>query len=597
MIKRSIVAAAVFGVASLACLSAGLRSSCAAGSASTKDSRVILHGNLNPRAKVEFDVGPSDPSQPMNQMILLLKIDPQKQAQLDRLVSEQQDSSSENFHKWLTPAQFGQSFGRSPEEMATVKNWLVSQGFTIDSVANSGTMISFSGTAADVNRAFDANMHDYQVNSHLRHANSTDPSIPSALAALVAGPVSLNTFPRKPAHTSSRPLSVGGAKPGYTVGGSGSGYLGPGYYLSPGDFTAIYDVNSVYSMGYNGKGVTIAIIGQTVADTSMWAEFRTAYGLASNAPNVIVAGKTTPTDDGEGDEEESDIDVEWSGAVAPGATIDFVTSSVNGGGIDTAATYAVDTLSPTPSIINLSYDLCESDLGASGNSFYSSLWEQAASEGITVFVASGDSGAYDCVDNEGNPTGSKAVNGLASTPYNIAVGGTLLSDASKYWGSTNTGDVSALSSIPGMPEAAWNDWDSAGDWEEWASGGGASTEYTKPAWQACTGVPSDGKRDVPDVALNADPDGVAYLVYTCNDDSSKCASNSYGLYAFGGTSCASPSFAGIMALIEQSMGGGRQGNANTVLYQIGSAQYSATSATSPAFNDITSGSTALSAIM
>jgi subtilase family serine protease len=523
----------------------------------------------------------------MNQMTLLLKMDPQKQAQLDKLVAEQQDSSSSNYHKWLTPAQFGEKFGRSPAEIATVKNWLISHGFAIDTVSNSRTMIRFSGTAAAVNRAFEANMHDYQVNGHLRHANSVDPSIPSSLANLVAGPVALSTFPRKPAHRLANPLSVGGAHASYTVNGGGApGYLS-GYYLSPGDFAAVYNVNNVYSMGYTGSGVTIAIVGQAPADTTMWTKFRTTFGVPYKAPTVILAGTHTPVDLGQGDMQESDIDVEWASAVAPAATIDYVTASVNDGGIDAAAEYIVDNnLAP---IMSVSYDLCESGLGSSGNQYYSNLWQQAAAEGITVFVASGDSGAYDCVDSSGNPTTTKAVNGIASTPYNVAVGGTSLSNSASYWSTTNSAlDVSALSSIPTIPEVAWNDYSSPGQWLEWGSGVGASTVYTKPSWQVCPGVPSDSRRDVPDVSLNADPYGVGYLVYTCDDSSSKCSSSSYGLYAFGGTSCASPAFAGIMALIEQSLGGARQGNANTALYQLGSAQYSSTSADS-VFNDITSG--------
>ncbi len=588
MRKRLIIAAVVFAVASLAWFSLGARPSFASsGAAVSENNRVTLHGNVNPRAKPEFDQGASDPSLPMNGMILLLNIDSQKQAQLDQLVAEQHDPSSANYHRWLTPAEFGQRFGRSPEEIATVKNWLTSHGFTIDSVSKSGTMINFSGTAANVDSAFKANMHDYQVNGHLRHANSINPSIPTALADVVAGPVSLTSFHRKPAHSAARALSVGGKADFYYAGGSnpGNNLPSPGNYLSPGDFAAIYDVNTIYnSMGYTGKGVTIAIVGQAPADTTMWAKFQSTYGVPYNTPNVIIAGGQAPVDDGEGDVEESDIDVEWAGAVAPGATIDFVTASVNGGGIDISAEYVVDNkLAP---IMSLSYDDCESDLGTKVNQFYNQMWEQAASYGITVFVASGDNGAYDCVDESNDPISPKAVNGMASTPYNVAVGGTSLSGASQYWGTANSSsDVSVLSSIPTMPEVAWNDYSS---YAPYASGGGASTYYAKPSWQVCQGVPNDGKRDLPDVSLNADPDSTAYLVYTCNDDSSVCASNSYGLWAYGGTSCATPAFAGIMALIVQSLGGESQGNANTIFYQLGKTQY-AGSSTSTVFNDITSG--------
>ncbi|MGC9194316.1 MAG: S53 family peptidase [Syntrophobacteraceae bacterium] len=572
MMKRSLVASLVLSAAFLTCLATGWECFAASVGTANQNSRVVLSGAVNPKARPEFDQGPSDPSTQMNGMILLLKMDPQKQEKLDQLIAQQQDSSSANFHKWLTPAEFGRRFGRSPEEIARVKNWLLSQGLRIESVSNSHTMINFSGTAAALNNAFQAHMHDYNVNGRLHHANSVDPSIPGDIADLVAGPTSLSDFHRKPAHTAARPV--------YT---SGSGYA-----LSPGDFATVYDVNKIYnSLGYNGKGVTIAITGQAPADTQMWQEFRTTFGLPSTTIKVLVAGNRnqTPFDNGNGDQEETDLDVEWAGAVAPGATIDFVTASVNDGGIDTANQYVVDqTLAP---ILSCSYDSCELNMG--NPNLYTTLWKQAAAEGITVFVASGDSGAYDCTDSSGNPI--EGVNGMASTPYNVAVGGTSLSDSSQYWSSTNSATgVSALSSIPELPEVAWNDFIVTGYQNQEASGGGASSYYSKPSWQVCPGVPNDGRRDLPDVSLNADPDGVGYLVYTCDDDSSACTSRSYyGQYVLGGTSCAAPAFAGIMALIEQSLGSQWQGNANTSFYQLGQAQYGASGSATTVFNDITSG--------
>ena len=198
MMKRLVIAAAIFGIASLAGLSIGVRSPFAVDNAVMEgNDRVVLHGTVHPKARPEFDVGPTDPSLPMKRTILLLKIAPEKQAELDRLVAEQQDPSSPNFHRWLTPEEFGKRFGRTPEEIATVKGWLITHGFTIDETAKGGAWINFSGTAADVDLAFHANMHDYQVAGHLRHANSTDISIPRALADLVAGPVSLHNFPHK----------------------------------------------------------------------------------------------------------------------------------------------------------------------------------------------------------------------------------------------------------------------------------------------------------------------------------------------------------------------------------------------------------------
>ncbi len=610
MIKRLIIAAIIFGIASSAGFlpmkkSIGIRSAFAGASAVIDENdRVVLPGNVPPKARPEFDVGPPDPSLPMNRTILLLKIAPEKQAELDRLVAEQQDPSSPNFHQWLTPEEFGKRFGRSPEEIATVKGWLTSHGFAIDETAKGGTWINFSGTAADVNSAFRTEMHDYQVNGQLRHANSTDPSIPRALAGLVAGPVSLHNFPRKAMHTPRRQIidaekAQAKPKPGYTEQPNAPD--GSVYDLAPGDFAIIYDVNAVYNMGYDGAGVTIAIVGRTIpaaggsqtAAIAKWNTFRSTFGLpVTDTSPVITVNGPSPGDLGADEDAEADLDVEWSGAVATGATIKFVASeSTNSAdGVDLSAQYIVDhNLAP---ILSDCFGTCESQnaTGATNNAFYNSLWEQAASQGITVFVVTGDTGAYDCTDNNGNPERGKAVNGLASTPYNIAVGGTTLSDDSAYWNSSNSAD--GVSALGYMPEVGWNEWNAPEDWTELASGGGPSSLYDKPAWQVCPGVPNDGHRDMPDVSLNADVN-LGYRVYTCYNATGPCTATdgnpADGFFVFGGTSAASPSFAGIMALIVQSAGGQRQGNFNSVLYPLGNAQYSGVSGAIPVFHDIISG--------
>ncbi len=579
MIKRLIVAVIIFGFASLAGLSIGIRSPFAAENAVIEENdRVVLQGNIPPKASPEFDVGPTDPSLPMKRIILLLKIPPEKQTELDRFVGEQLDPSSPNFRRWLTPEEFGKRFGRSPEEIATVRGWLISHGFTIDETARGGTWINFSGTAAQVDVAFHANMHDYRVEGNLHHANSTDPSIPRALTNLVAGPVSLHNFQRKAMHTPPRPMPEAKLQPGYTES-DGT------HDLAPGDFAAIYDVNNVYDQGYDGAGVTIAIVGRTHPNGAItkWNKFRSTFGLPDNPPVITVNGPD-PGDLGSDEDTEADLDVEWSGAVAPGATIHFITSkSTNSAdGVDLSAQYIVDkNLAP---IMSDCFGTCEAqNTGATGNAFYNSLWQQAASYGITVFVVTGDSGAYGCTDANGNPTGGEAVNGLASTPFNIAVGGTQLSDASTYWNPDN--GAYGTSALGYVPEVAWNNYNAENDWGFLASGGGASSLYGKPAWQVCPGVPNDGRRDMPDVSLNADTD-VGYRVYTCTNATGPCNSNSWVIV--GGTSAASPTFAAIMALIEQGAGQ-RQGNFNSVFYQLGNAQYSGVGGASPVFNDVTSG--------
>ena len=440
-----------------------------------------------------------------------------------------------------------------------MSGWLTSHGFVIEEVGKGRSWINFSGSAGDVERAFHTPIHTYVVNGRVHHANARDPEIPRALSDLVEGIVTLHDFPRKMMHSGPMPL----AQPDYTSGST--------HYLSPGDFAIIYNVNALYGAGINGSAQSIAIVGRTHPSSTNWATFRSTMGLPANPPQVIVNG-TDPGDSGAAEDNEADLDVEWSGVVAKNATILFVTSASTGStdGVDLSAQYIVNNnLAP---VMSTSFGSGESALGTSGNRFYKNLWQQAAAQGITSFVSSGDAGAAGCNLGSDSSGSGPAVNGLASTPYNVAVGGTEFNEASgTYWNATNgSGDTSALSYIP---EVAWNE-SCIPSGCLWSTGGGVSTKYSKPSWQVAPGVPADGKRDVPDVSLSAAIHD-AYLVETQG-----------ALSAFGGTSASSPSFAGLMALIVQKTGQ-RQGNANMRLYQLGNAQYGATGAV--VFHDTTSG--------
>ncbi len=207
----------------------------------------------------------------------------------------------------------------------------------------------------------------------------------------------------------------------------------------------------------------------------------------------------------------------------------------------------------------MSFGLCEASLGSSGNAFLNSLWQQAAAQGITVVVSSGDSGVAGCdTASAASAKHGRGVNGLCSTPYNVCAGGSEFSDSSPslYWLSSNVSGTQA-SAISYIPETVWNE--SGPGAGLWASGGGASSIYAKPSWQAGTGVPADGKRDVPDVALSAaGHDG--YLIY-----------QEGALYVVGGTSASAPSFAGVMVLVVQHAAA-RQGNANTTFYSLAGKQ-------------------------
>lgn len=519
---------------------------------------VILRNNVHPLARPEFDSGATAPSLPMERMILSLKLDPGKGAELDRFLVELHDPASPNFKHWLTPEEFRERFAPSPEDIGSVTGWLTAHGFTVEEVARGGTWINFSGPVSHVERAFHTKIRDYYINGRLHHANAQDPSIPKGLADLVAGVVSLHDFPRKMMNTGAHPV-----QPDFTSGST--------HYLSPGDFAIIYNVNALYSAGLDGSGQSIAIVGRTHPSSTNWATFRSTMGLSANPPQVIVNG-TDPGDLGGGEDNEADLDVEWSGAVAKNATIEFVVSqsTTSTDGVDLSAQYIVNNnLAP---VMSTSFGECESDLGHSERNFYKSLWQQAAAQGITSFVSTGDSGAAGCNLGSDSSGSGLAVNGLASTPYNVAVGGTQFNEGTEiYWNTSNTGYTSALNYIP---ETAWNESGNAGGSGLWSTGGGKSTYYRKPSWQVSPGVPADGKRDLPDVSLTAaGHDG--YLVETQG-----------ALYAIGGTSASSPSFAGLMALIVQNTGQ-RQGNANSRFYQLAALQYGAGGAT--VFHDTTSG--------
>ncbi len=504
----------------------------------------------------------------MNRMMLALSPPPEAQKELDQLLARQHDPASAEYHRWLTPEEFGKRFGRTAEEVSAVADWLSGHGFRVDEVAKGGGWITFSGTAQVVERAFATEIHDYHVGGKTRFANATDPSIPRGLSGVVLGIVSLHSFPRHPQLSGSRRLAAGELDPQFTSGGGN-------HYLAPADFATIYGLNAAYGAGNNGVGQTIAIVGRSDIDLSDVQTFRSSFGLPANDPVVIHNGPA-PGNLGGNEETEADLDVQWAGAVAPRATLQFVVSQSGAtDGVDLSAAYIVNNnLAPA---MSTSFGSCETQMGAGELSFYNNLWAQAAAQGITSFVASGDSGAAGC-EGGGDSFGSaQAVSGLCSTPYNVCVGGTQLADTanpSAYWFDTSDSFTGA-SARSYIPEVAWNESGNvAGGSNLWSSGGGASSVYAKPSWQSAPGVPADGKRDVPDVALtSAGHDG--YLVYQGGS-----------LFVVSGTSAASPSFAGIMALIVQKAAT-RLGNMNPTLYQLGTNQYAGGG--TAVFHDVKSG--------
>jgi hypothetical protein len=553
--------------------------------------RVRLKGNTHPLARPQYDRGAAPADLPLNRMLLVLKRSPEQESALRQLLDEQQDKSSPNFHKWLRPDEFGQQFGPADQDIQTTKEWLQQHGFQIGKLARGRTTIEFSGNAAQVQEAFGTSIHKYAVKGKEHWANASDPQIPAALAPVVAGVASLHNFERKPRiERSPERFTVEyktGSKPQIT-GPNGIHFLGPG------DYAVIYNINPLYnaSPAINGSGITIAVVGRSDINSTDIIDFRSLFGLSPGWNQTIWNGP----DPGElgGDEEfEADLDNSWSAAIAPGANIDFVVSATTNttDGVVLSELYVVD--NDFADIMTESFGTCESFSGAALTEA-EMVAEQAAAQGITFVASAGDSGAAGCDDpNSSFETGGLSVGVPASTPFTVAVGGTEFnegSNVSKYWSSSTTAFVTALSYIP---EDVWNESCSSNcprgvPPNLFATGGGISS-YPQPAWQSgVRGVPADGHRHVPDVALTA-AIHTPYLV---------CAAGSCDqgfLYGVGGTSASAPSFAGIMALVDQKMGG-RQGLANYVLYQqaraesFGSCNGSTGAVASTCvFNDVTVG--------
>jgi len=543
--------------------------------------RVTVKDTTPALVKRSVDTGRMAGGQNLGRMILLLAPTAEQEQAAADLVAAQHDSSSPLFHKWLTSAQYGERFGVAVEDAEKVQQWLQLQGMTVHEVSLSRRFVVFSGTAGQVEQAFSTQMHTYTLNNQKFVANSTDLQIPAALSDVVKGVVRLHSEPHTPNLKIGQKFKVN-RKTGKIEMGLGQHFIGPA------DFATIYNVQPLYDAGINGAGQTIAIVTRSSLVNSNWnvdgvqdiRDFRNVMGLPANDPEVIVNGDD-PLVMSDSDTIEALLDVTLAGAVAPMAHIVAVASQSNfADGVDASAEYIVDhNVAP---IMSTSFGSCEQNLGPVQNAFYNALWRQAAAQGITAFVSSGDNGGAGCDDQASGAFAESgvAVNGLASTPYNVAVGGTQFNDVGQddtYWAIDN--DPTTLKSVLSyIPEQVWNE--SSNDpffTSLWAGSGGVSTVYAKPNWQTATGVPNDGKRDLPDISLAA----AGHTSYALCFHAS-CNSPDYvSLWGISGTSAASPAAAGIMALVLQKMNGQPQGLANYVFYKLAS--------TSGVYHDITLG--------
>jgi len=575
--------------------------------------RVVLRGGVHHLARPEFDRGPVDDSLQANRMLLVLHRSDYQEAVLRQLLDQQQSRGSSNFHAWLTPDQFGKQFAPADQDIQTVTSWLKTRGFQVGRVSTGKMFIEFTGTVGQVRNAFHTEIHKFVVNGAEHYANVSDPQIPAALAPVVVGVTSLHNFPRRSlmhrAGTYQRSKETGETKPLFTISGPPAGYA-----IGPADFAKIYNVPATINGSPAGTGQTIAIANDSNIVMTDVSSYRTLFGLPANNPTVILNGPDPGVVSGAtGDEGEADLDVELAGGIAANATIDLVISetpqTLGASGVDLSALYIVDNnLAP---VMSESFGDCEP---TGGDTFYASLWEQAAAQGITVTTSTGDSGSAACDGGAGSSetaaANGLAVSGIAATAFNVAVGGTDFNDVgsqSTYFAAASADNPTTLeSALSYIPETTWNDSCAANgltgcttvasDGTDLVGGGGGASNTTpKPSWQTGTGVATSGNRELPDVSLFASDGPKSQSFYAiCQADSvttpseSCVTTGSFEFAAVGGTSASSPAFAAIMALVNQQTGQ-RQGNANYVLYKLAApAGASCDSSKTPANGQLTS---------
>jgi subtilase family serine protease len=536
--------------------------------------RTLLKGNVFSMARPEFDRGAAPLNLPMERMTLVLRSTPEQQAALTTLLDEQQDQSSPNYHKWLTPTQFGQQFGASEQDIQTITSWLQSQGFQVNHVANGRNAIEFSGTAGQVKQAFHTAIHKYSVPnaagvSEDHWANSADPQIPAALAPVVVGVATLHNFLKAPQHVRSSDQFHFEKKPGAAPEFSTSSGI---HAVSPGDLAIIYNAAPLYAgtPAINGTGSTVAVVARSNIDPQDLADFRSSFGISGPEPQIVLNGRDPGVlTDGNG--LEGILDISYSNALAQQANVNFVISASTNtaDGVDLSERHIVD--NNLGDVMTESFGGCEEGATAADGAGISNLAEQAAAQGITYMVSSGDSGSAGC-DHTAPATHGPSVNILASSPYTIGVGGTMFAEGSTpttYWNATNSATFVTAKSY--IPEDVWNQSCATGaagcttpnlD----AGSGGVSTLFAQPAWQSgvagISAVPP--MRNLPDVSLTAaghDP----YLV--CLQGS--CENGEFeGVF---GTSASVQAFGGIMALVRQKVGA-RVGQADYVFYKLAATE-------------------------
>ncbi|MBB6143529.1 hypothetical protein HNQ77_001478 [Silvibacterium bohemicum] len=591
--------------------------------------RTPLKGQTRPLDRSAIDLGQVPDSMSTGRMVLWLRRSAVQQAQLSQFLSQTQNKNSASYRHWMTPESYGAAYGISDHDLAAVQQWLEASGLKVERISAARNAILFSGTAGSLTSAFNTSIHSYRVGQQTRFSNAADPEIPAALAPVISGVSPMNDFHARPLHVLGSPAhydaTTGHLRSALTVGGSQ-------LYVTPADASIIYDTpnqnfNPAATQTLDGTGVTIGILGYSALAMADVQNYRTAFlpaSAAANLPQPILDGGVDPGVMPGDAGVESLLDVEIAGGLAPGASIDYyyAASTDLSDGLILAGLRALE--ENKINILSVSYGSCEQDLGVGGNLSWSELWQQAAAQGITVTVSTGDSGSASCDgDNEEPPLSASrglSVSGIASTPYNIAVGGTDFYSLAGNNFSTYvnfTGSYPYYASALGyIPENPWNDsstvvansyqenlptYNLAGATNIIGGGGGLSsaavclgsvddqgdcmqtpTGYIQPPFQ--TGFQGPNLvRSLPDVSLlsangfygagwvycsDSTVDDQGGLYTDCQVDANGQLINDQNVGVIGGTSAAAPAFAGMLAMISQSQGGARLGQADTVLYNL-----------------------------
>jgi hypothetical protein len=563
--------------------------------------RVALTGHHPAWASAQNDLGSVPTDLSLEHLGFVLARPPQLQAAFDQFLREQLDPASPNYHHWLTPVEIGERFGASQHDTDAIASWLQSQNLHLDSIANSRVRIEFSGTASAVANAFGAEMHYYLVDGEQRLSIAAEPKIPAALTGIIKSISGLFTINIRPFHgmgTVQVPASNlvwdshGTLVPEVTTG---SGI----HYVSPSDFATIYGLNTG---SISGAGQTIAIVGRSRVYAQDITMFQSLTGLAPIPPTEIIPptgvdpgpAQTSMSGSPPPDQLEATLDVSRATSVAPGATIDLVVSAntATASGIVITSQYVVDTVPVPAHIMNISFGACESNAGQSGVNFWDSLFSQAAAEGISVFVSSGDSGAAGCDAAFSAPPPSQilSINYICASSHATCVGGTEFADSNnptQYWAATNSATLG--SAIGYIPEGGWNEPvnNNTSQPQAASSGGGVSAFIATPSWQTGTGVPGSAGRYTPDIAFSASAHDGYFACFAAGGGS--CVMQTGGgipFVYFDGTSAAAPDMAGITALLNQQIGT-PQGELNSRLYTL------AATPSNNVFHDVTVASSAV----